>query len=636
MKQQFHARSIWGVVNRAFPPEVVALAAFGFLSFAVASAKDWEIALSRGTDAAKVDDSFKQIGLRANVENRVYVFVKNPTNADQTVSIRLSQLSGTKGKETLLQPPNTIENVRVALPKEWQRVSLAPPMDPKQGDPKAKDGKAAVAPVPMILLPRSFTLLIEVLDKDGKQLAVKPFPVHLLQPNEVVKVTAVEFKTDNNTLSVAMHAVDFTEPAPVVELVLLPQKIEGLLTGKKEGVYLQKLKANETTQLVARNLKFMDNTAPENGIIYLTVDGYQRAFALKTTMSNDSGPAPNFDATAAVRILPAEIKSKPVEKLKFRLEVDNPPLTPSLKVELNRVSDKIYELQEELLSGRQQLVSLSTADPGGALVFKTKVEDWELALDAKGVFGKKSVRVQLLDNNDKVDDKDKLKATGEAALVFDDTPPEGVKFLVPNKDNPKYLERGKPLLVQATGNDPESGISRAVFFVGKPVVNKDGIQELPPNVETVQGEMQVTPLLQSATWTALLPLPSDKKGVLHISVQFVNGADQSTFQTIPIELIEPGAGGGAGGKRFKIEGKVLQGAILQPNLEVMLKDEKGAVKATTRTGKDGKERGAFTFNNVPPGVYTVSSSSSASKSRGQTAVTVETSNVANVEIKLLR
>jgi hypothetical protein len=624
MKQQFHARGIRGVVGRALP-EVVALVVCGFLSFAVASAADWEIALSRAAVLADDAEPLKEIGLRANVESPFYVFVKNQTKGEEKVSIKLTQLGGADGKKAL-GSPKTIEDVSVPASKGWVRVSLAPPADPKQAAPKGKDAKAAESPPPMIPLSSPFNVSIEVLDKGGKQLAEKTYPAYLLQPNYVVKVEAVEFKTDDNTLFVDVKAL-LTEPPPVVELVLQPQKIEGLLPGKKEGVYLQKVKANEIAQLVARNLKFNDNKRPENGIVYLTVDGYQRAFALNTTMSTSSRAEPRFDPTPSVRIVPAAIKTKPVDKVGLRLEVDNPPPLPSLKVDLDRANDKKYEQEDVLPSSRQQLVSVSTANPAGALVFKTAVRDWELELNTKGIFGKSSVRVDLVDNDD-----NKVKAEGFATLVFDDTPPENVLFLLPNKDNPKQLERGQPLKVLATASDPESGISRAVFFLGKPVV-KDGVQELPPNVETVPGELSLRD--KSVEATAFLPLPTDKKGVMDVSVQFVNGADQSTFQTIKIELVDPAAGGAAAGKRFKIAGTVIQGTSLQPNVDVVLRDEKGAVKATTRTGKDDK-RGIYTFINVAPGVYTVSASNTASRTKGQTPVTVEASDVSDVEIKLTR
>ena len=227
----------------------------------------------------------------------------------------------------------------------------------------------------------------------------------------------------------------------------------------------------------------------------------------------------------------------------------------------------------------------------------------------------------------------------EVVLMFDDTPPIKVKFAAP-KEFPRQLVRGEPLPVKATGSDPESGIRRAVFFLGKPVVNKDGHPELPPKVEVVKGELSPGP--EPKTWTAkaAIPLPDAKKGmVMDISVQFVNGANQSTFDTIKIELIEPGSGDAKlAGKKLKIEGTVVQGGIAQPNLEVVLRDDKGAVKGTTKTATGlvkGSARGSFTFINVPPGVYTVSATNSASKSRGRADVTVVNSDVSNVQINLL-
>jgi hypothetical protein len=69
---------------------------------------------------------------------------------------------------------------------------------------------------------------------------------------------------------------------------------------------------------------------------------------------------------------------------------------------------------------------------------------------------------------------------------------------------------------------------------------------------------------------------------------------------------------------------------------VVLRDDKGAPKATTKTVKEGKLKGTFKFENVPPGVYTVLSIKLASKTKGEVPVTVEASDVKDVEIKLLR
>jgi hypothetical protein len=133
-----------------------------------------------------------------------------------------------------------------------------------------------------------------------------------------------------------------------------------------------------------------------------------------------------------------------------------------------------------------------------------------------------------------------IRAFFRGTFIFDDSPPEDVHF-APAKDFPRQLVRGDPLPIKAAGKDPESDIREVFFFVGKPVKNKAGNMEPPPNVEVVKAEKLAGP--EPAWWGAVLPIPSDKKGTFDVSTQFVNGAGLSSVATIKIELVEPGSGG---------------------------------------------------------------------------------------------
>ena len=70
----------------------------------------------------------------------------------------------------------------------------------------------------------------------------------------------------------------------------------------------------------------------------------------------------------------------------------------------------------------------------------------------------------------------------------------------------------------------------------------------------------------------------------------------------------------------------------QAGLDVQLKDEKGMVKGTAKSN----DKGEFSFENVPPGPYKVSSMKKESKTKGEAAVTVEVDKTKEVTVKLLR
>jgi hypothetical protein len=651
------ARSLAGVAGLTASGIVTALI-WGIVGSSVACAEDWEIRLSR--DAVPPTTSLERIALRPNVQQSIYLFVANNTNNAEEVVVRLLKLT-VDGK-----PPQPLgEKPLLAPGKNTVPVSFAKP--PEEGKPPAGQ-PAAAAPQPPPMIPLEgppFKLLIQVLKKDqAMELAKLEVPVSIQAPQEYVGIGEISYQigksSEENTFVVELRAKnEFSGPPCSVELELLPEQIPGLSLAKRDGNYKQSLrKGGQAVQLVAKNLKFKNAQAPESGLVSITVDGYPRAFVFATDFSRPGTkvtPEQERTRKPTVRVLDDRKATPPVDKVTLHLEVDSAPSRDvRLEVGADRDKDNQFDQSKEeikvLRGDRSQRVAVSTADPSGALLFKSEVQDWQVELDTAGVFGVLPLRMRMYQvgkdeaGKEKIQWVDMIDRTGKdvegregirGMLIFDDSPPENVRFAAA-KDFPRQLERGAPLPVKATGADPESEISQVVFFVGKPVADKEGKKGPPPNVEVTEG--RPLPGSEPGWWVAQLPIPSDKKGIVDVTTQFVNRAGQSTFETIKIELVEPGVGttGAAAAKKYKIEGKVAEGEVLQPGLEVMLRDDKGAVKATTKTGKEGKLRGAFTFENVPPGVYTVAASKVASKTKGEAPVTVDAKDVKDVEIQLLR
>jgi hypothetical protein len=204
-------------------------------------------------------------------------------------------------------------------------------------------------------------------------------------------------------------------------------------------------------------------------------------------------------------------------------------------------------------------------------------------------------------------------------VTFDDSPPDKVAFIEP----PKQARRDLPLTLKAAAAPSVSGISQAVFFVGKPIEHK-----VPPNTPTFPGQAVDAGKTQ---WSATLPLPGDRKGPTELSVQLVNAVGQSEFATTTVELVEFDA---AKARLGKVQGKVLEGEREQPDLTVLLRDEKGAQKDKTTTKSDG----SFVFENVAPGKYKVYASKVASTGtrKGEVPVQVDPGKSADVKIPLYR
>src|SRR5262249_39604407 len=111
-------------------------------------------------------------------------------------------------------------------------------------------------------------------------------PISVFAPHEQVEAPQTQFDDKTNTLYVTVRARDNfagLTPCPV-ELDLSPEHIPGLIPGRKEGAYGQKLsRAKQDVELAARNLRFKDdNKGPAEGRFALTVDGCPRALIYKT------------------------------------------------------------------------------------------------------------------------------------------------------------------------------------------------------------------------------------------------------------------------------------------------------------------------------------------------------------------
>jgi Carboxypeptidase regulatory-like domain len=582
------------------------------------------------------------IVLRPNIEQPVYLYVSNPgPDIIKNVAVKLVKVLPDNTPQTIAET-----KVPKLQPGERERLVFGKPAPP------APAGK----PIPWPELEGPpFRFEIWAQDADAKEPSKTPVAVKIMDPREYMTASDLNYQVGPQRFSVTIQSSKeiFRGPPAVVQLVLSPEVIPGLLTGKKSGAYQQFItEAGQKVQLVADKLQFK-GTPPEHGRIYVTVDGFKRAFIFNNSFT-EGAPVPLSGGTRARIVAPRY--AVPGAKLAVRLEVDNPPPLGGGFVDLGFDRAGNGQFAEDLLPGfREQHVFFVPEGPKGGMAFKTVVHDWASEEDTAEVYGPRQFRVQLYDRDPKTGGKGKLidlvdevsdqakteerlplfagqpdspyapltfdaeKKAVLAEVILDGTEPEGLKFV----GWPKQLVRGKTLPLKATAFDKESGIRKVTFFLGEPVDNK-----LPPKAVVAVGKPGAP---GADVWEGELPIPTAKPGTFDVSVQFTNGAGLSATETVRIELVDAPKGSKKG---TTIKGTVFDDDRTPPGVAVTLADDKGVAKAVTKT----KDKGQFVFEGVAPGSYFIVAVRSADRTRGQTSVLVPeaTPLIEGVTVRLSR
>jgi hypothetical protein len=643
-------------------PYAILLAAAATLAAAPARAADPPtpptLLVSSTPDEPREGQAKKVVRLRPNVAGqRVYLWVNNPGEDDVKVSVALRGPAprGTGHKEVLRSKPVT---VKAGKTESVAFDGPAPPAAPA-GQPPAPAGLELTG------LPSAYELVL--LDGEGKEVPKSARRVELMQPSDYVDVPTVVFDGNTRTLRVSVTAgKDFAGPEALVELVVSPKDIPGLIDDPdKDGTYERNLTApGDKVELIARNLRFDERKqgTTANGLVSVTVDGYERAFLFRTTFRLDGGANRGDRISGPVVGLHWPRYQPPGPACHVRLDVDNAPPDSTVELALKHGEEGQAFAKDDLKllrAPREQHVWVAPAE--GGLAFETRVRDWGTDMDSRGLYKEHALRVRLLkqggapveifDARDLDEARPAATKSIDVPVTFDATPADiksfGVQLtkqekgqpvsFVATRDTPKadnQMLPGAPLRLVLKAADPESGIKKVVFFLGKPAADPKtpGTLNVPDMVPTVPGKPDDR---DPTTWRAeLQPPPTDPKGgAVTISAQVTNGAGQNSFGTIEIKLVPPPAPPPPGPPpKPSIEGTVVDTAGRgQPKLPVTLIDSQNIVRDTQTTDASGK----FVFKNVPPGAYRVSSRKTANNTSGSTAVEVaEGEKKTGVEIKL--
>ena len=292
------------------------------------------------------------------------------------------------------------------------------------------------------------------------------------------------------------------------------------------------------------------------------------------------------------------------------VEVDNAPKGSKLEIALGRTLDDgsfKAEMVREFSNAKKRRIDLeATRD---ALVFDASINDWTAMFDTRAILGARTLHARLLDAGGKE------LAVSTQSLVIDDSPP--LARILPTAS---AVKKGSVLQVQAQGADPESGVAQVVFFTGRPDKG-----EIPPAAM----RFKAIPASRDRTmWTAALLVPADQQSPLAVSVYVVNHAGLATIDTITLDVTErePGKTG-----LGKVQGKVLEGPRLQPNLTVVLTDDRGVELARTRTNGEG----IYTFEGLAAGRYRITCVKPESQRRADQGVIVEPDRTARGDLSLV-
>jgi hypothetical protein len=578
--------------------------------------------------------------LRPNLVQDFYIYVENLNAQAATVKVEIrADGKPVEGGATTVELKAEDKFKQAVFGKPAEKPAEKPATPPPPTPPAAP----ALAEI-------KGALSVAVIDAANK--VVTEVPLKVANPKDYVLVTKVSFNPTptadhKNQLRVELKANPdtFAGPRCRVDLVLDPARIPGLVDAKKVGTrggFLGDSKAELV--LTADNLTFQDNKEA-NGFVYLTIDGWQRAITFSATFPREGTEStPEAVNTPVVRLI-APKQANPGQPVKVTVEADNLG-EQVIELGLDRDADgKFSKANGEIVDfagNRQVKMFFNPAFPGGALQLKPELKDWTHNFEMEEVFGARTLRARLLKNADEAKkDKDEdreidpnmNKVFGDSAVgkpifqtvVLDGTPPEGIEFV----NMPTQVKRGDSLTVNAKGFDPESGIKEVLFFVGK--LDKDG--KLPPNAIQAPGKL-IDP--EKGIWTADLDAPTDQKGKFEVTALFLNAADMPATATVKIELIDgKGGGGGGGGGKASIQGKLVDGTGRPQGKGVLveLRDDKGAVKDTTKTD----EKSEYAFKDVAPGTYIIAGVRTANNTKGATTVQVKDGDKrTDVDVKLSR
>jgi hypothetical protein len=539
-----------------------------------------------------------ELQFRPNTATEVYMWVLNPLGNDDEFTVEMRDTTDTVvARKKVTIPVNTWKRVR--LDKVAPPAPATPPAPAPATPPAAAPQPAPEPPPPGVELPRATPrLTFRLLDKNGKELKDKDgrvygnsIPVKLFDPSEYVETPVAKVTPGKGTLTLTATVKQREFPYPgsaAIQLNIPPQPAlkDAFI---RDGVYRRMLTLNtrpfsDANPAPSVSLVGVIENMGQKARVYVGVDGIDRAFAYTL---NPLGLTPATQllpqTRPAVRVSRVAVPdvTQPVGRYPVLIEVDNPSPDDRLELRVGPVGKGLDVTERiKLDTLRDVRVWLDTAGPtDGGLLFTTRSRDWVKPLDLSHLRGKFEV-------TGVIETKERFIHSEPIVITVDATPPERITLL----PVPATVEKGKPLVVSATVNDPDTTVTKATFFLAKELA-EDG--KIPPDaIKAVGAQSEKNPAL----WTGSLKVPDDFRGPAFVGVVFANQAGLSNDppRVQKVEIVDAKAPGGT------VEVTVTYGERPQAGAAVSVRGEDGKEKAGGTTDAKGK----VTLK-VPVGSYSV-------------------------------
>lgn len=555
--------------------------------------------------------------LRPNTDQSAYVYAFNPKDDDATVTVVLSSSYNAGSEIARTAQPVVVPSkqvVKIALAGRAVPAPTTAAKDAKEPPPSGtrlndqdklylRVEEKADRPAKNDEDRKYEEFQINVSDSFAGTFSVEP--IEPISPGSITLKVKFKKQVDNPLFNYS--------PAKV-RLDLRPDYNTGIDPNSVgEGTFEAEVPVEGEATLHAEGIKF-DNASGKPATVFVSVDGYERAFAFAT----DFKSSPTAQKTPFVNVRLSTRFQVPGKPAIVTVEADDN--TKDTVLSIDRVGNQKFEvIRNYEKKSREKAVYVSAGGEGDAVKLHPIVRDWTYEFNTANVAGVRTFEVRNGTNP---------PAIGK--LVIDRTAPAKVAIVPPAKDK---LLVGSEHVLQATGEDAESDVAAVYFYIG----------DAPAADGKPAGGSKVAKGTRKAdgTWIARDPLRlPETKGDVKLGVLVVNrvglasAADAIVYVREPEKPKDEKAEEKAKKTTGSIEGVVMHSIRPQPDLPVTLRDAAGKELKKTTTNSSGK----FEFKDLPPGEYIVSSVKKADlNSNGSQTVTVEAGDKpAKAEIAIKR